>query len=440
MHVVIVGGGAAGLTAARHLQGPLRRANHRLTLISPENVFLYQSILPEAAGGTLEPRHVVVPLRSALRHARVVVGEVDRVDTQARVVHVYGVDGDAFEVPYDQLVLAPGSRSRTLPIPGLAERGIGFKTLGEAILLRNHVLSRLEAASQRPARDPRRRAALTFVFVGAGYAGVEALAELEDLARWAVKRIPDLNPDEDRWILVEARDAILPEIGARLGTYAARELTRRGIEIRLGTRLESIEGGVVRLSDGETFPAETLVWTAGVRPEPLAALSGLPTDEEGRLRVDSALRVEGHGGVIWAAGDAAAVPDLESGGLCPPSAQYATRQGKRLAANVEAVLAGREPEPFRFRALGALCSLGRYKGVAVVMGVPLRGFPAWFVARTYHLLQLPTLNRKVRVVLDWTLSLFFPRDVAALGSLQDPTQAFERAATEERPGRGPRRA
>ena len=428
MHVVIVGGGAAGLNVARVLQGPLRAAGHQLTLVSSENVFLYQSLLPEAAGGTLEPRHVVVPLRSAVRKARVVVGDVERVDVEHRLLHLRGVDGDRLEMGFDQLVLTPGSRSRTLPIPGLAQHGIGFKTLGEAILLRNHVLSRLEAASQRPPRDPRRRAALTFVFVGAGYAGVEALGELEDLARWAMKHMPEIGVDEPRWVLVEAVDRILPEIAGDLGRWAARELVERRIEIKTNTRLESIDNGVVRLSDGEVFPAETLVWTAGVKPEPIAAVSGLPVDDRGRLRVDPAMRVEGLEGSVWAAGDAAAVPDVVAGGFCPPSAQYATRQGKRLAANLLASIEGRVVEPFRYEALGSLCSLGRYRGVAVVLGLHLRGFPAWFVTRSYHLLQLPTLNRKVRVVLDWTLSLFFPRDVAALGSLHDPTEAFEEAA------------
>ena len=294
MHVVIVGGGAAGLNAARGLQKPLRRSGHTLTLVSTENVFLYQSLLSEAAGGTLEPRHVVVPLRSALRHARVVVGEVEKVDAEHRLLHLRGVDGDRFELGYDRLVLTPGSRSRTLPVPGLAQHGIGFKTLGEAILLRNHVLARLEAASQRPPRDPRRRAALTFVFVGAGYAGVEAIAELEDLARWALKHMSDVRADEPRWILVEARESILPEIGGGLGVYAARELRSRGIEIKLGTRLDSVDGGVVQLSDGEIFPAETLVWTTGVKPEPVALSSGLPIDDAGRLLVDAALRVDGH--------------------------------------------------------------------------------------------------------------------------------------------------
>jgi NADH dehydrogenase len=406
----------------------VRGGGHQVTLVSSENVFLYQSLLPEAAGGTLEPRHVVVPLRSAVRGARVVVGEVERVDAEHRLLHLRGVDGDPFEIGYDQLVLTPGSRSRLLPVPGLAAHGIGFKTIGEAILLRNHVLSRLEAASQRKPRDPRRRAALTFVFVGAGYAGVEAMGELEDLARWAMKHIPEIGPDEPRWVLVEAQDRILPEIAGDLGEWAAMELMERGIEIKTGTTLVSAEQGVVHLSDGETFPAETLVWTAGVKPEPLAMASGLPVDERGRLRVDAAMRLAGFEGEVWAAGDAAAVPDLVTGGLCPPSAQYATRQGKRLAANVLATLADRPVEPFRFKALGSLCSLGRYRGVAVVLGVHLRGFPAWFVTRTYHLLQLPTLNRKIRVVLDWTLSLFFPRDVAALGSLHDPTEAFEEAA------------
>jgi NADH dehydrogenase len=395
-------------------------------LISAENFYLFQSILPEAAGGTLEPRHVVVPLRPALRKAKVIVGEVEGVDTEARSLEVRGPAGDTFEVGYDQLVLCPGSRSRTLPIPGLAEFGIGFKTVGEAILLRNHVLARLEAGADMPEGDERRRRALTFVFVGAGYAGVEALAELEDLARAACERIPRVDPGEMRWILVEAQDRILPEIAESLASYAARELTGRGIEIHAGVRLDSAAEGVMTLSDGASFPADTLVWTAGVKPEPLARDAGLPVDEAGRLVVDATLAVRGLPGV-WAAGDAAAVPDLVTGALCPPSAQYATRQGKTIAENILAGLRGHAPRAFRYKALGSLCSLGRYKGVAMVMGVRLRGFPAWFVARSYHLILLPTLNRRIRVLVDWTLSLFFSRDVSSLGSLHDPTGPFERA-------------
>ena len=364
---------------------------------------------------------MVVPLRSALRRARVVVGDVERVDAEHRLLHLRGVDGDRFEMPFDQLVLTPGSRSRTLPVPGLAHHGIGFKTLGEAILLRNHVLSRLEAASQRPHRDPRRRAALTFVFVGAGYAGVEALGELEDLSRWALKHMPEIGHDEPRWMLVEARDEILPEIGGDLGTWAARELAERGIEIKTGTRLDSVEGGVVRLSDGETFPAETLVWTAGVKAEPLAALSDLPIDDHGttaRRRRDAGRGPRGRAvGGRRRCGRAGP----GGGGLLPAvgavrhAAGQATRR-ERAGHDRGAATWSRSGS----RRLGALCSLGRYRGVAVVMGVHLRGFPAWFVTRSYHLLQLPTLNRKVRVVLDWTLSLFFPRDVAALGIAARP--------------------
>ncbi|MEX0754468.1 MAG: NAD(P)/FAD-dependent oxidoreductase [Actinomycetota bacterium] len=431
MRILIVGGGSVGVFAARTLQDRLSRMGHELVLVNPENYMQYQSLLPEAAAGNIEPRHVVVPLRQALRRTRLIVGEVQRIDHERRIARIRLIDGSTRELSYEILILGPGSRSRTLPVPGLAERAVGFKTVAEAIFLRNHILGCLDLAAETS--DPQeRRAALTFVFVGAGYAGVEALAELEDLARAAARYVPTVERAHMRWILVEAGPTILPEIGASLAGYTTRALRRRGIEVFTDTRLGSATDGRMELSNGHSFDAGTLVWTAGVKPEPLAIVSGLPTDEHGRLDVDDRLRVRGVSDV-WAAGDAAAVPDPNTAsGISPPTAQHATRQGKRIGRNVLAVLSGREPAPFRYRTLGALASLGRYKGVARVLGIRLRGFPAWFVARSYHLLMVPTFNRKVRIVFDWTVGLFFPRDLAQLGSLQAPREPFERAVGDAR--------
>jgi NADH dehydrogenase len=273
-----------------------------------------------------------------------------------------------------------------------------------------------------------RRAALTFVFVGAGFAGIEALGELEDLARVATRTIPSLARTDQRWVMVEAGPQILPELEPDLASYAAERLRGRGIEIRTSTRLDRIEDGVVHLSGGEAFAAETLVWTAGVRAAPLAVASGFPVDEQGRVVVDRTLRVEGVESA-WAAGDVAAVPDEHaSRGISPPTAQHALRQAKVLADNVAASLEGRSLRPFRYENKGMLCSLGHYRGVANPLGIKLRGFPAWFLHRTYHLFYMPTFARKARIALDWTVALLFPRDIAQLGSLEHPRDAFRRAA------------
>jgi NADH dehydrogenase len=403
-------------------------AGHRVTVVNPESFFQYQPFLPEVASGTIDPRAAVVPLRRVLKHCRFAIGEVTRVDHDARAAHVRAPAGDERTIGYDIVVLAPGSRSRVLPIPGLAEHGIGFKTVQEAIYLRNHVLAQLDVAASRE-DAARRRAALTFLFVGGGYAGVEALGELEDLARDAIEQYPDLDPAEMRWVLVDAAERILPELPEGLASYARAELQRRRIEIRLETRLDSAERQTIRLSDGETFAAETLVWTAGVKPSPLARDSGLPVDGDGRLVVDGFLRVEGIEGA-WAAGDAAAVPDETTGRLSPPTAQHGLRQGKRIAANIEATLGGRALQPFVYANIGGVCSLGRYKGVANVKGWRFKGFLGWFLHRSYHLLAMPTWTRRVKIAMDWTVALLFPRDLAQLGSLADPREPFERASGE----------
>jgi len=423
--ILVVGAGFGGLYAAMGLRRAVEHG-HRVTVVNPENFMQYQPFLPEVASGTIDPRAVVVPLRRVLRHCEVVIGEVERVDHDERTARVRLADGRRVATRYDVVVLAPGSWARVLPIPGLAEHGVGFKTVQEAIWLRNHVLSRLDVAAATD--DPeRRRAAMTFVFVGGGYAGVEALGELEDLARDALESYPGLRPDQMRWTLVEAAGSILPEIDSGLAEYALERLRARGIEVLLHTLLESAEEGTLRLSDGQVFRSDTLVWTAGVKPSPLASESGFPVDDSGRVRPDAYLRVEGFQDA-WASGDAAAVPDRLAGGVMPPTAQHGMRQGKRLASNLVAVLEGRTPEPFDYRGIGAVVSLGRYKGVAVIRGVRLRGFPAWFAHRSYHLYAMPTLTRKVKIAADWTVALLFPRDLAQLGSLEHPREPFERAA------------
>jgi NADH dehydrogenase len=404
---LVIGGGFAGGYVARIL------GKRGATIVSPENFMLYTPMLPEAASGTLEPRHVVVPLRMMCPHAELVLGRATAIDLERQRVRVETED-DLHELRYRNLVVAVGAVARALPIPGLAEHALGFKSLADAISLRNHVLRRLEAAAAATTEAHRARE-LTFVFVGAGYAGVEALAELSDLVRDAIRYYPSLRGAEQRWVLVDAAPKILPEIPTRLGDYAAEQLARRGVEILVGTTLEELGPHAALLSDGERILTSTLVWTAGVRANPLLGRLGLPLDERGRVRVDERLRVEGleH---VWALGDGARVPNAATPGHPdPPTCQHALRQARRLAKN----LVG-EPRPYRYRMLGQVATLGRYKGIADVLGLRLRGFPGWFVTRTYHLYQLPLLTRKLRVVADWTTSLFFRRDIAELGMLGHP--------------------
>jgi NADH dehydrogenase len=401
---LIVGGGFAGAYVARLL------GRTGATIVNPENYMLYTPILPEAASGSIEPRHVVVPLRQMCPHAELILGRVTALDTDGRRATVETAEA-TFELGYDRAVVAIGAVPRTFPVPGLAEHALPFKDLADAIQLRNHVLRELEAADVA-ADDADRGRHLSFVFVGAGYAGVEALAELSDLVRDALRYYPRLQEARQRWVLVDAAPKILAEIPSRLGEYAARELARRGVEIRVSTMLASVDGYEAVLSNGERIPTNTLVWTTGVKANPLLGEWGLPLDDRSRVRVDELLRVEGVDDV-WALGDGAAVPNTRTPGRTdPPTCQHALRQARRLAKN----LLG-DPEPYGYRMLGQVATLGRYKGIADVLGVRIRGFPGWWVTRSYHLLQLPLLSRKLRVVTDWTTSLFFRRDIAELSML-----------------------
>lgn len=437
--ILVVGGGYVGMYTALRLQRKLKSGEAEVMVVSPDPYMTYQPFLPEAAAGNISPRHVVVPLRRVLEKCKIVIGEATSIDHARRTATLKTLASEeegtgTVDITYDEIVLAPGSVSRTLPVPGLAEHGIGFKSVEEAIGLRNHVIEQMDIASST--RDPAiRDAALTFVFVGGGYAGVEALAELEDMARYASRYYHNIKADDLKWILVEATGRILPEVGDEMGKYAVRELRARNIDVRLDTRLDSCENRVAVLSDGARFRTRTVVWTAGVKPHPILAASDLPLNERGRLRCTAKLSVDGaeH---AWAAGDAAAVPDLtadEPGKECAPNAQHAVRQARVLAENILASLRGEPLRDYRHAYAGSVASLGLHKGVAHVYGRKLKGYPAWLMHRVYHLSRVPTFNRKARVLAEWTLSGLFKREIVSLGSLEHPRAEFELAAGGERP-------
>ncbi len=403
--------------AARELERIMPKQSARLTLVNDVNFLLYTPFLPEAAAGTLEPRHVVTPLREILDRTYLRLGKISGHDPVARTVELRTRDGEIEHLPYDQLLLALGSVSRVLPVPGLAEHAIGFKTLADAIWLRNHVVETLEAANASD--DPaRREELLTYVFVGGGYAGLEALAELQDFAADAMESYPRARLHGMRWVLVEATGRVLPEIDAGLAEYALRELRGRGIDIRLETTLEEVSADRARLSSGELLPTRTVVWTAGVAPHPSLRRLNVPLDERGRVPVDEYLRVQGSDSV-WAIGDCAAAPD-PGGGLYPPTAQHAVRQGPVAARNLAAELGVGSARRFEYRGSASFVNLGRYKAVGRVGGRKFRGFPAWWMARTYHMSQIPGVARKARAVIDWTASLPFRRDLAEVGSIGHP--------------------
>jgi NADH dehydrogenase len=416
-NVVIAGGGFGGAMAARELERILPRQSARLVLVNDVNFLLYTPFLPEAAAGTLEPRHVVTPLREILDRTYLRLGTVSGHDPDARTVELRTREGETEQLPYDQLLLALGSVSRVLPVPGLSEHAVGFKSLADAIWLRNHVVETLEAANASD--DPaRREELLTYVFVGGGYAGLEALAELQDFAADAMESYPRARLHGMRWVLVEATGRVLPEIDAGLADYALRQLRGRGIDIRLETTLEEVSADRARLSSGETLPTRTVVWTAGVAPHPSLRRLSLPLDERGRVPVDGYLRVQ-DSERIWAIGDCAAAPDPR-GGLCPPTAQHAVRQGPVAARNIAAELGVGASRRFEYRGNASFVNLGRYKAVGRVGGRKFRGFPAWWMARTYHMSQIPGVARKARAVIDWTASLPFRRDLAEVGSIGHP--------------------
>ena len=423
---MIAGGGFGGLYAARKLERKLPKHSSRITLVTDVNFLLYTPLLPGAAAGSLEPRHVVVPLREELDWTDIRMGRVTSADPDASELSFTSIDGRPQTLPYDQLIVALGSVSRTLPVPGLAEHGLGFKNLAEAIALRNRALMNLEIAESL--EDPEeRREYLTFVFVGAGYAGLEGIAELQDYISHVMERYPRCRLDGGRWVLVEAEDRVMQEINPSLAAFAERELRGRGIEIRTSTRLDEMDERSATLSTGERIPTRTLCWTAGVKPTAVVGKLGLPLTPQGRIEVDATMKVAGRDNV-WAVGDAAAVPDpaQHRKAPTPPTCQHALRQGKVVAGNVAATLRGNRPRPFRYRTLGVFVDMGHRKAVAEVLTIKLRGFLAWFVARSYHMTQMPGNARRVRLIVDWTVELMFGRAAAELGQLGHPPPLAER--------------
>ena len=400
---LILGGGYAGAHVARMLGEP------GTAILSPESSMLYTPLLPEVAAGAIEPRHVVVPLRVMCPEADIVVGRATGLHEQSRIVTAESAVGP-IEISYERLVVALGSTARMLPIPGLRRHALPFKDLADAIHLRNHVLRRLDLADADPEAAERH---LTFVFAGAGYAGVEALAELKQLVDDAMAHYPHLTGIPQRWVLVSRGSAILREAPERLREHAADLLERRGVDIRLGTTIEAVEDGVVRLTDGCRLAAETLVWTAGVTPNPLVAQLGLPLDGRGRIIVDGSLRVEGRTN-IWAVGDCAHVPNAATPGHTdPPTCQHALQQARALVRS----LRGSDAD-YRYRSRGAGATLGRDDGIADVFGVRLRGRLAGVVTRAYHLRHMPLRSRRLRILADGTLSVAFRRDIASLGGIE----------------------
>jgi NADH dehydrogenase len=426
--ILIVGGGYVGMYTAFRLQRKLRADEATITVVDPHSYMTYQPFLPESAAGNLEPRHLVVPLRKVLKRCEILNGRITSLNHADRVARFQPASGAGRDLHYDVLIMAAGSIARTLPIPGLAELGIGFRTVAEAIYLRNQVLSRLDFAASTDDEKLRERA-LSFVFIGGGYAGIEAIAELEDMARDALRFYPGISAKDMRWLMVEATDRILPEVSPDMAEYTVKQLDERNIEVARNTKVESMIDGDVVLSDGRSLTTDTVVWTAGVRAHPLLEASDLPIDDKKRLKCHADLRVVGVDDA-WGAGDSAAVPDLskvDPNAVCGPTAQHAVRQAKQLGDNVVASLRGKPLTDYKHAYAGSVASLGLHRGVAEVYGIKLKGWPAWFMHRTYHVSRMPTFNRKVRVVADWTLALLFRREIVSFGSFANPRHDFEEA-------------
>jgi NADH dehydrogenase len=394
--------------------------------------------------GSIDPRNALAPLRKVLAGTKVVTGQATKIDSAAKNVQVTTEDGSTLDVSYDYLVVGLGSVPRLLPIPGLAENAIGFKWVEEAVAVRDKILANLaEAASTK---DPaERKRLLTFTFIGGGFAGGEAIAEAEDMVRDALRYYPDLHSSDIRFVLIDAAPFIFPEVSEEQRAYALAQLRERGIEVKLETFVNSCEDKIIKTSDGDEFETDLIVWNAGVKPNPLLfdeENSDLPVVKErgplmGKLTVLPDLRVSGDDGPVdgvFAGGDCAAVPDLASGEgkFCPPNAQHAVRQGKRIADNVARAVQGRPLVDYYHKNMGTMATLGLYKGMGyLILGdkrVELKGLPAWAAARAYHVYTMPTLGRKVGVLAGWVSNLVSRRDIIGIPQQGDPREAFQLAA------------
>lgn len=413
--ILILGGGFAGLATARKLERMLRPGEAEMTLISRENFTLFTPMLPEIGSGNLETRHVVTPVRAQLRRTSFVLGDVRAIDLEAKNVTVeHTIMGTMRTLPYDQLVIGLGSVTSTFGLPGIAERSIPYKTLEDADRVRNHVIAMLETADVTT--DPiLRKRYLTFVFVGGGFTGVEAAGEMADFFHSTKRYYPNIDISDIEVVLVEGGKKLLPDLQAGMGEYSEGALRKRGIRVMTETMVAGADDVGLQIKDGPTIPTATIVWSAGVKPSPVVSDLSIATGRGGSIIVANDLSVPNFPGV-WAIGDCAAVPDPdEPGKSYPATAQHAIREGPVLAGNIVATLRGTETKRFRYRAMGMMASLGARRGVAGLQGKFLiTGFVAWLLWRTYYLARLPGLDRQLRVAFDWTLGLFFPRDIAEL--------------------------
>lgn len=424
MQIVIVGGGFGGTTAARHLQALLgRESGCDITLVSRDNFYVMTPLLFEACTGILELRHCGQAIRPVLRRARFIEATVTDIDVERRVTRAVAVDGTRYELPYDQLIVALGATTNVALIPGSAA-ALTFKTMADALVLRNHLIERFERADASSDSAVRQRH-LTIAIVGGGLVGVELLGELTAFTDNILRFYPRLRRDEVRFHLLEAGDRILPEVDPKLAAVAERILRRRGADIRAHTPVRAIEPGVVRLA-AESIAAHTIVLAAGIVPNAVASAMAVAHDKKGRIAVEGTMRSTSHP-EVWALGDCAAIPTPE-GGFYPALAQHTIREARQVARNVAAVIRGRTPTPFRYHSLGTLASLGHTRGVAQVLGVRLKGFLAWWIRRTYYLFQMPQWDRRFRIMLDWTVALFFRPDLTKVELATEQLQTARNSA------------
>jgi NADH dehydrogenase len=418
--IVVIGGGFGGVRATRVLERQLdKRPDVQITLVSRDNFFVLTPLLFEACSGTLELRHCAQPIRPALRRAEFVEASVDAVDVEERTVHATASGGATYRLPYDQLVVALGASTNMSLIPG-SEHALTFKTMADALVLRNHLIERFERADA--ARDPSvRSGCLNVVVIGGGLVGVELLGELTAFADDVLRYYPRLRREEVKFHLLEASARILPEVDEKLAADAVRVLRKRGADIRASTPVRSIEPGLVHTAN-ETIEANTIVLAAGIVPSDVAARIPVEHDRRGRIVVDATMRSRSHP-EVWALGDCAEIPGPD-GRPYPALAQHATREGKLVAKNVAAAIEGRAVTPFVFRMLGTMASLGHARGVAQILGVRVTGFIAWWVRRTYYLMQMPRWDRRLRVVLDWTVALFFRPDITKVDLDVEPARLY----------------
>ncbi|MEU1185716.1 NAD(P)/FAD-dependent oxidoreductase [Streptomyces sp. NPDC005820] len=428
--IVIVGGGYAGFYTAWGLEKSLRTGEARVTVVDPRPYMTYQPFLPEVTAGSVEARHAAVSLRRHLHRTRLIAGSVTEIRHADRALTVRPVNGADHELRYDTLVVTAGAVTRTFPVPGLAEQAIGLKHVEEAVAIRDRLLTAFDQAASLPPGDERRKL-LTVTFVGGGFSGVEGFGELLSLATALLRSYPELRFEELSFHLVEARGRILPEVGDKPGAWVVRSLEGRGAHVHLNTHLVSVEDGHVVLSSGEEFDSALIVWTAGNASNPVVHNhTDLPVDERGLLVVRPDLRVGTAAepvAEVWAAGDDAAVPDLASpvpGARTVPNAQHAVRQGRRLAKNIVADLRGRRLRDYRHSSLGVVATLGLGRGIFQYRNIVIKGLPAWLMHRGYHVLAVPTWERKVRVLTVWLTAFLFGRDLVSLVSVQHPRDAF----------------